>query len=167
MFLDGQSIGKKLRHLKVVRLDGEPPTLGNYLVRWLLRFVDVTLSSGVAAVLSILVTPYGQRLGDLAAGTTVVKTTARARLEDTVFKHVDDGYTLVFPQVEQLSPADVATARDVVQALVEDTTSRTTVQLGAKMKHALERKMGVASDLPPVVFLRTVIKDYNHVRGRV
>lgn len=167
LFLDGQSIGKKLRNLKVVRLDGEPPTAGHFLVRWLFRFVDITVSTGLVAVLAILVTPRAQRLGDLAAGTTVVKTTARARLEDTVYTRVKDDHVIAFPQVEYLTTDDIATARDVVRALIEDKTSHTTFTLGNRMKQALEAKMGVASELQPVVFLRTVIEDYNQLHGRL
>ncbi|MBC8110100.1 MAG: RDD family protein, partial [Verrucomicrobia bacterium] len=33
IFLNGQSIGKKIRKIKVARLDGTQPTIGNYLLR--------------------------------------------------------------------------------------------------------------------------------------
>lgn len=167
VFLDGQSIGKKALRLKVVRLDGGQPTLGGYLLRWLLRPIDIDLSSGLVGVISILATQNAQRLGDLAAGTTVVKLRARTRLSDTVFSNVEIEYTPVFHQVEALTPRDVETAKEVLQTLIVEQRSPTTQQLGRQMKAVLEHKMGLASELPPLDFLRTVIADYNGVMGRL
>ncbi len=167
VFLDGQSIGKRVRHLKVVRLDGAQPTLGNYLLRWLLRLIDVDLTLGMAALVTAFVSGKGQRLGDIAAGTTVVKILPRVALRDTIFATLEDGYTPTFYQVEALDDGDVSTAKDVLNALLVQRRSHTTHLLETKMKAALERKMGLASDLPPVEFLRTVIKDYNYVTGKV
>jgi uncharacterized RDD family membrane protein YckC len=36
VFMNGQSIGKKAMSVKVVNLDGSQPSLGNYLLRWIL-----------------------------------------------------------------------------------------------------------------------------------
>ena len=165
--LDGQSLGKKAVKIKVVRLDGGQPTLGAYLLRWLLRPIDVGLSSGLIGLITILVSGRGQRLGDLAAGTTVVKLRPRRRLGETVFARLEDTHTVTFPQVEALTTRDVETAREVLTTLVSRPRSARTQQLGRKMQAALERKMGIASDLPPIEFLRTVIADYNWVAGRV
>jgi uncharacterized RDD family membrane protein YckC len=167
IFLNGQSIGKKVRRLKVARLDGAPPTLGNYVLRWLLRFIDIDLTLGLGALLTVFVGGKGQRLGDLAAGTTVVKVQPRLSLRDTLFARLDDDYVPTFYQVETLEDSDVATAKDVLNTLLAERASRTTQVLGTKMKAALEDKMGLRSDLPPVEFLQVVIKDYNYVKGNV
>lgn len=167
VFLNGQSIGKKARHLKVARLDGVQPTLGNYLLRWLLRFIDLDLTLGMVAMLSVFIGGKGQRLGDLAAGTTVIKIKPRLSLRDTIFTQLDDDYTPIFHQVETLEDSDITTAKDVLNTLVTERKSHTTHLLGTKIKTALEQKMDLRSDLPPVEFLRTVIKDYNYVKGKV
>ncbi len=167
IFFNGQSIGKKARRLKVARLDGLQPTLGNYVLRWLLRFIDLDLTLGMAAILTIFIGSKGQRLGDLAAGTTVIKIKPRLSLRDTLFARLDDDYTPTFHQVETLEDSDIATAKDVLNTLATERKSHTTYLLGTKMKTALENKMGLRSDLPPVEFLRTVIKDYNYVKGKV
>ncbi|MFQ5571287.1 MAG: RDD family protein [Rhodothermales bacterium] len=167
LFLNGQSIGKKLRKLKVARLDGSQPTLGNYLLRWLLRFIDLDFSFGMVAIITVFVTGKGQRLGDLAAGTTVVKVTPRVSLRDTIFARLEENYTPTFYRVDALDDSDISTAKDVLNTLVIEKRSHTTRVLGTKIKTALEHKMGVSSDLPPVDFLRTVIKDYNFVKGKV
>jgi len=167
IFFNGQSIGKKVRRLKVARLDGVQPTLGNYVLRWLLRFIDIDLTLGMAALLTVFISGKGQRLGDLAAGTTVIKAKPRLSLRDTLFARLDDDYTPTFHQVETLEDSDIVTAKDVLNTLAIERKSHTTYLLGTKMKTALEQKMGLQSDLPPVAFLRTVIKDYNYVKGKV
>lgn len=167
IFFDGQSIGKKAFDLKVARLDGGSPTLGNYLLRWLLRFIDIDLTFGMVAIVTLLINGKGQRLGDMAAGTTVVKIKPRVALRDTLFARLEDDYTPTFYQVEALDDQDIATAKDVLNTLIGERRSHTTHQLGEKIKTVLERKMALTSDLSPLDFLRTVIKDYNAVKGRV
>ena len=73
VFFNGQSIGKKTLNIKVVKLDGSRPSLGAYVIRWLFRILEITTFTGVLALIVILVNGKGQRLGDIAAGTTVVK----------------------------------------------------------------------------------------------
>jgi uncharacterized RDD family membrane protein YckC len=167
VFMNGQSIGKRIRRIKVVRLDGGQPTLGQYLLRWLLRFIDIDLTSGLAAVATVLVTDTGQRLGDLAAGTTVVKVLPRIHLGDTLFTRLEDDYTPTFDDLGALTDADMETVREVLNTIRGEGRTPTSNALGQKMKAALERKMGVTSDLSPVPFLHTVLKDYNYHRGRV
>src|SRR5512133_2809984 len=77
VFLNGQTFGKKAMSTRVVKLDGTQPTLGNYLLRWLLLPIDGFFLLGL---LVLAVNGRGQRLGDLAAGTTVIKVRSRMRL---------------------------------------------------------------------------------------
>ena len=58
-------------NIRVVKLDGSP-SIGSYLLRWLLFIVDGPLTSGLG-IFVILLTKNNQRLGDLAAGTMVIK----------------------------------------------------------------------------------------------
>ncbi len=69
----GRSLGKRLFRLKVVRTDGGEAGPGAILLRNVLRPLDVpTLGLGLAWL-----NPLRQRLGDIAAGTTVIRTPAR------------------------------------------------------------------------------------------
>jgi uncharacterized RDD family membrane protein YckC len=68
----GQTVGKKLLHLRVVDEQGLRLTFTQVVLRNLLRFVDVLpLAYGVGGI-AALVSSRGQRLGDLAAGTIVI-----------------------------------------------------------------------------------------------
>ena len=165
VFMDGQSIGKRARGLKVVHLDGSEPTLGSYLLRWILRPIELAITAGAVALVTVLINGKGQRLGDLAAGTTVVKLRDDIALPYSSFTSLEDDYAPTFPKVDLLGDADIATAKEVLDTIITEPTSHATYRLGHKMKATLERKMGIASDLAPPHFLRTVVRDYNHVHG--
>jgi uncharacterized RDD family membrane protein YckC len=68
----GRTPGKQLNGIRVVRVDGSPVRFLTSAVRNALRVIDMLFFYFVG-VLSILVTPRNQRLGDLAAGTLVVR----------------------------------------------------------------------------------------------
>src|SRR5690554_3931672 len=54
MLWNGQSPGKAAMGLRVVKLDGTKPAFSNYLIRWLLRVVDISVTSGSLALVTIL-----------------------------------------------------------------------------------------------------------------
>jgi uncharacterized RDD family membrane protein YckC len=71
-FMGGQTLGKRVLGIRVVRVDGSPAGAGAIFVRTLLRVVD-GLFLYLVALISVLATgPRRQRLGDLAAKTRVV-----------------------------------------------------------------------------------------------
>lgn len=70
----GKSLGKLLAGLRVVRTDGGPIGFRQALVRALcLVFIDLFTTSGFVGLISALSTRKGQRVGDLLAGTIVVR----------------------------------------------------------------------------------------------
>ncbi len=70
---DGRTLGKAAVGLRVRTMEGAPIQFRQATVRGLLGLVDFWLTSGAAAVLSVLLTKDSQRLGDLAAGTRVLR----------------------------------------------------------------------------------------------
>ncbi|MGE0057834.1 MAG: RDD family protein [Dehalococcoidia bacterium] len=68
----GQTVGKMLLKIKVVSADGQPLTQGKVAVRTILRIIDGFLFYLVAFI-CVVATKQKQRLGDMAAGTLVVK----------------------------------------------------------------------------------------------
>ena len=68
----GSSLGKWAFSLRVVRDDGGPASLRHIFVRRLVGVIELTLF-GLPALVSMFLTTRGKRLGDLAAGTIVVR----------------------------------------------------------------------------------------------
>lgn len=69
----GRSLGKWAFGLQVVRDDGGVITARHSLVRMLAGILEVWLSLGAIAMVTTLVAPRSKRLGDLAAGTMVIR----------------------------------------------------------------------------------------------
>ena len=66
---EGQTVGKKLMKIRVVRADGRPAGMREVAVRTILRVVDNYL---VGLIVMLATGDRRQRIGDLAAGTIVV-----------------------------------------------------------------------------------------------
>lgn len=155
---NGRSPGKAALDLRVVKLDGSKPAFSNYLVRWLLRIVDISITSGSVAVVMILLTGRGQRLGDLAAGTTVISEKSRVGLDRTVLVNVPEDYKPQYPQVTMLSDLDVQEIKEIYRESLENSNYRVIAKLSSKVSDLLQ----VTPEEKPVQFLKTVIKDYSY-----
>ena len=164
IFFNGQSIGKRQLNIKVVRLDGTSPGLGNYLMRWVLRPVDILLYGSVA-VLCILIGGKGQRLGDMAAGTTVVNYRDQLKVpEQPVYAaNLPEDYVVVFPQVSRLSEDDVALIRETLTRYRRTGDPQPVQTMTEKAQEILE----VRTDMPPVKFLNILLKDYQYLTSQV
>lgn len=161
VLLEGRTPGKLVTKTQVARLDGAQPTLGQYLLRWLLRFVDVTVSLGAAALVSIVFTQRSQRLGDLAAGTTVVRRRRRVRLAEVLYPPPAPDHVLSFPEAARLSDADVRTLRAVIVRLRLTSRDTQAVRLARRTKAATEKRLGLDPvQMPPEAFIRAVIRDH-------
>jgi uncharacterized RDD family membrane protein YckC len=77
---DGQTVGKKLLKLRVVRADGRPAGMREIAVRTVLRVVDGVGAYIVGLIVMLATGQRRQRLGDLAAGTIVVDASAPASM---------------------------------------------------------------------------------------
>lgn len=88
----GRTPGKAALGLRVVTTDGAPIRFRHAAVRGFLTLVDLYLTSGAGAVLSMLFTRDSQRLGDLAAGTLVLRQRTGAQAPAPVSFPVPPGY---------------------------------------------------------------------------
>src|SRR4051812_16960771 len=73
MATNGQSIGKKITGIMVIKLNGSSLETTDYLIRWAYRAVDFGMSFFAIGTISILMSEKNQRLGDMIANTAVVK----------------------------------------------------------------------------------------------
>ncbi|MEO8932816.1 MAG: RDD family protein, partial [Xanthomarina sp.] len=103
----GQTIGKKILKIKVVRYDGAPTQWYNLLVRWMLRIIDIWLFFASVGVMSILLSDKKQRVGDAAAGTVVISVKKKHKITSTILEDITDDYQPVFNNVTLLNDKDV------------------------------------------------------------
>ncbi|MGZ3884505.1 MAG: RDD family protein [Bacteroidia bacterium] len=157
-FMNGQSFGKKIVGTRVVKLDGTQPGISSYMLRSLLRIIDISLLNGLVALISVIASEKSQRLGDMAAGTTVIKMGTKLSLKDTILFRQQSDYKIVFPQVELLSDKDAATIKEVLDFAMANGKPEALTLLAQKVK----TKLSVSSDLTDDLFLKTVLLDYSH-----
>lgn len=132
----GRTLGKRWTGLRVVRTGGRPVTFVPSCVRNVMRVVDILPAFYAIGMLSIFVTARNQRLGDLAAGTLIVRERPggvrerAAAVEPAVARGID-GW-----DVSAVSAQDVGTVRQFL-------ARRGDLETGARAELAgeLERRL--------------------------
>lgn len=157
-FFHGQSIGKMLRHTRVISADGSRPTIGQLLLRWIFLLVDLFVSG--IGLLPILLTDRHQRFGDMAAGTMVIHEGDykkwHASLDD--FYAQTPSYRPSYPQAAQLSDNQ---ARLIERVLNADNN------YDAEQTKLLAKKVAAFLKVTPktddsIVFLSNILHDYQY-----
>jgi uncharacterized RDD family membrane protein YckC len=162
IFMNGQTPGKRLLNIQVVRLDGTPPTVGNYVVRWIFGFIDYYIFNGLIALLCVAGGGKGQRLGDMVAGTTVIKLVEQKDITaQQVFITPEESYQPTFPQVIQLTSQDV----DLIQRALEVNRDHGNSVPLMTVAEKIRAKLGIQTDMPPIKMLYVLIKDYNYLNS--
>jgi uncharacterized RDD family membrane protein YckC len=128
----GQTPGKRLLSLRVLSRDGSPASSGQILLRNVLRLVDFLPFGYTVGVISMFISEHDQRLGDLVAGTVVIREDAAALAEVAAFQNELDvppdlhgvpepllrAATLLLDPHRQLEAPVVARRRAEIAALV-------------------------------------------------
>jgi len=155
--LNGQTPGKMLLNIRVVKIDGSKPYFGSFLLRWVLKIIDVDLASGSVAILTILLNGKGQRLGDIAAGTTVINERHKIGIDNTILTNLPDNYKPLYAQVTLLSDKDIQTIKNLYLKASRNRDYQIIVKLTAKIVEIT----GIASTQKPFDFVKTVLNDYS------
>ncbi|MFJ7149737.1 RDD family protein [Streptomyces sp. NPDC100445] len=157
----GRSLGKAAFGLRVVRDDGGPVRFRHALVRGAVGTVEILLTFGVVACVASLVSARGRRLGDVFAGTLVVRERIPAgpagfvpppppwlagRFAGLDLSAVPEGLWLAVRQyLTRMRELDPSVSTGMAQRLAADLAART----GAP----------VPVDLPPAAFLAAVVHE--------
>jgi uncharacterized RDD family membrane protein YckC len=144
----GRTPGKRLNGLRVVREDGGPVTFPTSAVRNTLRIVDILPGVYLVGIVSILVSERNQRIGDLAAGTLVVR--ERKVPPPTLWLPQRAAPALDASAIDQL---ELAAVRSFLARRYE-LTADARVQLAHELAAKLRPKVGGAgADAPDELFL--------------
>ncbi len=102
---NGQSPGKSLMGLRVMREGGYPITLAHSAIRNILRLVDALPAFYAVGSLALLSNSKRQRLGDLAAGTVVVRQVAEMEQAESLTVTEEDQSAEPIPESAKLPAA--------------------------------------------------------------
>lgn len=157
----GRSLGKLACGLRVVRDDGGPIRFRHALVRGAIGVVEILLTGGVVACVASLVSARGRRLGDVFAGTLVVRERVPAartgfapppppslagRYSELDLSAVPDGLWLAVRQfLGRMHQLDPQVGWTMAERLAGDLAARTGVP--------------VPREVPPAAFLAAVVQE--------
>jgi uncharacterized RDD family membrane protein YckC len=178
LWMNGQTIGKKILKIRVISLDGDEANLAQYLIRWFLRFYEwgflmffffygsfvigltVLFIAGISSIIIISVSNKSQRLGDMAAGTVVVNTRSALTLADTVFMQIDKtDYKVMFPEVMRLSDRDINT----IKGVLTQASKRNNYDMCNRVSMKIKEVLNINSDMHVDQFLEKLLADYNYL----
>lgn len=185
ILMKGQSLGKRAMDIKVVSLIGNTPSLSQILLRWMFRLVEspiftlgiiltmaeessaltilISLAIAVIPIVIVFRSEYNQRLGDIAAGTIMVRTRQRHSIQDTIFREIDQvDYVPQFSQILRLSDKDLSKIKSVLDSSMRNNDWAMATRMSEKIKQVLH----IETDMEPATFLETLLNDYNYLVTR-
>ncbi|MDQ0991262.1 RDD family protein [Streptomyces sp. V3I7] len=157
----GRSLGKLACGLRVVRDDGGPIRFRHALVRGAIGVVEILLTFGVVACIASLVSARGRRLGDVFAGTLVVRERVPAG---------QGGFVPPPPPglAGRFSGLDLSAVPEGLWLAVRQYLTRMP-QLDQQISQAMAGRLAadlagctgtpVPQDMPPAVFLAAVVQE--------
>lgn len=181
---NGQTLGKLICKIKVVKLNGYRAGFTEYFTRWAFRLIDfwtgsfmllffipifgeetavilagmLLMMSGLVAFILIIRTRNSQRLGDIVAGTTVLKLREKHSIDITILEDIKETYVPRYSQVMRLTDNDARIIKDTF-VIARKNRDYTTLK---RLRNKLENVMDVKADQSDVEFIDTVMKDFNY-----
>ncbi|ABU59497.1 RDD family protein [Roseiflexus castenholzii] len=167
---NGQSPGKRLIGLRVVSEGGRPITVTGSIIRNLIRIVDFLPFLYGIGVIAMFIDGQARRLGDLAAGTLVVRERADVTLEGLVTRAAPDmpppsGDTTDLIDVSLLTPNDYALLCDFLDQR-RDLAQPVRRRLAAQLGEGLQARLGVLPESDPERLIERVARAYQYQRRR-
>ncbi|MEU2540467.1 RDD family protein [Streptomyces iakyrus] len=157
----GRSLGKMACGLRVVRDDGGPIRFRHALVRGLIGVIEILMTFGIVACIASFVSARGRRLGDVFAGTLVVRERIpvtrtgfvpppppwlAGRFSGLDLSAVPDGLWLAVRQyLTRMQQLDPQVGWSMAERLASDLAERTGVP--------------VPQDVPPAAYLAAVVQE--------
>lgn len=157
--MEGQTFGKKIMKIKVIKLDGYQAGFGDYLMRWLFRLIEISIGSGIIGLIAISLSSKNQRLGDMAAGTAVISLKNNININHTILQEIDADYVPTYPLVIKLSDNDARIIKETFESALKVKDFRLIYKLRQKIESVTGIKSQSDSDSE---FMKTVLKDYNY-----
>jgi len=155
---EGQTIGKKLIKIKVVKIDGYQAGFGDYLIRWLFRIIENNMLGGLIGLVAMIVNSKTQRMGDMAAGTAVITLKNNISIDHTILENIGDAYVPIYPLVIKLSDNDMRIIKDTFLVAEKKADAETIRKLTQKIEIVTGIKNQSGNNID---FIKTILKDYN------
>ncbi|MBW7868750.1 MAG: RDD family protein [Brumimicrobium sp.] len=163
--MEGQTPGKKVMKIKVIKSDAYQGHFMDYFARWIFRLVDVFISLGLVGILTIIINTKNKRLGDIVAGTAVITLKSKYNISHTILVDLQQDYVPLYPQVVALSDNDLRIIKENFQKAIATKNK----VLAEKLADKICEITGITFNQEEVklsTFIETIIKDYNYYTGK-
>ena len=159
---NGQSIGKKIVGIMVIKLNGNSLNTSDYLIRWAYRTIDFGMTFFSVGTISILMSEKNQRLGDMIANTTVIKLKPDRIVTLDDLQNLPDktDYIPKYPQVTRYNDEEMLALKNLLvryQQYQNNTYSDILRETVTKIKEQLDIEELKTDN---VTFLREIISEY-------
>jgi uncharacterized RDD family membrane protein YckC len=159
-YLNGQTLGKKIMKIKVVKQDGYNPRLSDFFIRWIFRLVDLWVLTPVIGIVSMVMTKNSQRFGGMASGTVVISIKKRHHIDAGILEEVQGDYQVMFPSVLMLTDRDVQIVKDNFRKAIQSNDYKLLTALRKKVASIIQDER---NDMTDKEYLDTVLKDYTYM----
>lgn len=162
VYLQGQTVGKKVLKIKVVKIDGYQVSILDFFMRWLFRLVDIFLAfgTGAVAILSIALSKNNQRFGGMASGTAVISLKNEVSIDDTILEEIAESYQATYPSVINLSDKDMQIIKNTFNLALKTRDYETIDKLRVKVEETTRTTKGSKSNQE---YIGIIMKDYTHI----
>ncbi|MBK9256146.1 MAG: RDD family protein [Saprospiraceae bacterium] len=161
IFFEGQTLGKRIIGIKVVKIDGYQASVWDHFLRWIFRVVDIIGPFWIVGLITMSGSKKIQRLGDIAAGTAVISLKSKININHTILQELALDYKPVFPAVVMLSDNDIRIIKENYLPALKKKDFKTIQKLAEKICSVT----GISSEMSDARFIDTVLKDYNYYTG--
>lgn len=157
---NGQTPGKKVLKISVVKIEGYQARFSDYFSRWICRLIDILFLMGLPAILGIIFTKKSQRLGDMVTDTTVISLKSTVQLNHRFLDDLSHEYSVTFPTVLRLSDNDMNIIKKAYNTAIIQNDSLMIEKLILKIEEVTNIKN---LHLNQHQFMQTIINDFNYL----
>jgi uncharacterized RDD family membrane protein YckC len=161
IYLEGQTLGKKVLKIKVVKIDGYQASVLDFFIRWVFRLIDIFLifGTGGVAIISIAISKNSQRIGGMASGTAVISIKNRYSISHTILEEVNNSYKATYRSVINLSDKDMQIIKDMYHIAIKSKDYKTLNKLRIKVEEITKTSKASKTNME---YLKIIMKDYTH-----
>ena len=161
-FFSGRTVGKMASGTRVIKVNGEVPSITDYFLRSSFMLIDFWVSIGSFGFLTASSSDRNQRIGDMVAGTVVIriKSSINYTMNDILSIKTAENYTPVYPSVTQFTEEDMLLVKNALERVAQFPNKRHNnliIEIAKKCQRIL-----LLEQLPENKhsFLKTLLQDY-------
>lgn len=162
IILNGQTPGKRIFHLRVIKDNGYPLAHLDAIIRNLVRIIDFFPALYGIGVIVMFLSPRAKRLGDFAAGTLVVKMRDEVRLQTLTPAASAPLQATLIPNdgVRRLTEADIELAESYLKR-------RSEMSNPAPMSMQIAQRLALKMQVPAASIPETAERALSFIRETV